>query len=187
MGGAFLIQNKMACNLTSGRTEPCLDSVGGIKKAIFIDFIEDPFTILAGQATAINAGVTEVFEYGLRTDNNTFSESMVGDKNTGTSVNTQTIEMRLVKQGYETSNEIKLMASGRPVIVLVGYDGSYKIAGLSEGCDLTGSNIQSGGAKGDFNGYDLTFGATETELAPYLDAATITALEALVSNTNIAA
>lgn len=175
----------MACNLTSGRTEPCKDSVGGIKKAIFLDYVEDAFTVSSGQATAINAEVTEVFEYELRSDNNTFSESLVSDKNTGTTVNTQTAEVRLKKQDYQSSNEVKLMASGRPIIVLIGYDGSYKVMGRDEGCDLTGSNIQSGGAKTDFNGYDLTFTAMETELAPYLDAATIAALEALVSNTNI--
>lgn len=176
----------MSCNLTSGRTEPCKDSVGGIKKAILIDYVESAFTVSAGQATGISGDVTEVFAYDLRSDNNTFVESIVSDKNTGTTVNTQTVEMRLKKQGYASANEVKLMAYSRPIIVLVGYDGSYKIVGHSEGCDLTGSNIQSGGAKTDFNGYDLTFTATETELAPYLDATTISALEALVSNTNIA-
>ena len=56
----------MACNLTSGRTEPCKDAVGGVKKAILCDYVEAPFTVSAGQATAINAGVTEVFQYDLR-------------------------------------------------------------------------------------------------------------------------
>ena len=28
----------MACNLTSGRTEPCKDSVGGLTKVYFVDF-----------------------------------------------------------------------------------------------------------------------------------------------------
>lgn len=175
----------MACNLTSGRAEPCKDSVGGIKKAILFDYVEAPFTLTSGQATGINAAVTEVFEFDLRSDNNTFTESIVSDKNTGTTVNTQTAEIRLKKQNYQTSNEIKIMASGRPIIILVGYDGSYKVMGYSEGCDLTGSNIQSGGVKTDFNGYDLTFTAMETELAPYLDSATVTALDALVSNTTI--
>ena len=176
----------MACALTSGRTEPCKDAVGGIKKAIFLDYVENAFTVVAGEATAVNVAVTEVFEYELRADNNTFTESIVSDKNTGTTVNTQTAEIRLKKQTLESANEIKLMAYGRPIIIFVGYDNSYKVMGLSEGSDLTGSNIQSGGVKTDFNGYDLTFTAMETSLAPYLDAATITAVEALVSNTNIA-
>lgn len=176
----------MSCNLTSGRTEPCKDSVGGIKKAIFLDYIENAFTVAAGEVTGISGDVSEVFAYELRADNNTFTESLVSDRNTGVTINTQTSEVRLKKQTYASATEIKLMASGRPIIVIVGYDGSYKVMGITEGCDLTGSSIQSGGAKADFNGYDLTFTATETDLAPYLDQTTITALEALVSNTNIA-
>ena len=177
----------MACALTTGRTEPCKDAIGGLKKAYFLDYVEDSFTVVAGEATAVNVAVTEVFEYPLRATNNTFTEALVSDKNTGTTVNTQTLEVRLKKQDAATSNEIKLMAHGRPVIIIVGNDGAHKVIGISEGSDLTGSNIQSGGARADFNGYDLTFTAEEVELAPILDSATVTAIEALVSITNITA
>lgn len=177
----------MACNLTTGRTEPCKDAIGGLKKAYFLDYVEDSFTITAGEAAAINVAVTEVFEYPLRATNNTFSEAVVSDKNTGTTVNTQTLEVRLKKQDSATSKEINLMAHGRPVIVVVGNDGAHRVMGISEGCDLTGSNIQSGGARADFSGYDLTFTAEEVLLAPVVDAATVTALEALISITNIEA
>lgn len=176
----------MACSITSGRLEPCKDSAGGIKKVIAMDYIEDAFTVAAGQATAINIAITEVFEYALRANENVFNQVVVTDKNTGTTVNTETLTIRLKKQDFATSNQIKLMAHGRPIFVVVGYDGSYKVAGHTEGMDLTDSNIQSGGARADFNGYDLTFTAEELELAPHLDAATITALNALVSATNIA-
>lgn len=169
----------MACALTAGRTEPCKDTVGGIKSVWMFDYIEDPFTVSAGQATAINVGVTEVFKYDLRADNNTFTESIVSDKNTGVTLNTQTLELRLKKQDYTTSAEIKLLANARPIIVIEGYDGTYKAMGITDGCDLTASNIQSGGAKTDFNGYDLTFTAEETSLAPMLDSTTVTALVAL--------
>lgn len=175
----------MPCAFTSGRTEPCKDTIGGLRAAWFIDYIESPFTVSGGQATAINAGITEVFKYDLRADNNTFSESFVSDRNTGVTLNTQTLELRLKKQDYSTSAEIKLLANARPIIVIQGYDGTYKAVGITDGCDLTGSNIQSGGSKSDFNGYDLTFTAEEAALAPFLDSATITALEALESATLI--
>ena len=181
----FLIYKNMACALTSGRTEPCKDSVGGLKKAYFMDYVDSAFTVSAGEATAIAVGVSEVFEYPLRATNNTFTESIVTSKDAGTTVNTQTLEVRLKKQDAATSNQVKIMAHGRPVIVIVGNDGTHKVVGISEGCDLTGSNIQSGGSRADFSGYDLTFTAEEIELAPSLDALTITALEALVSATNI--
>lgn len=181
----FLIQKNMACALTTGRTEPCKDGVGGLKKALFLDYIEAPFTVSNGAATAMNVGITEVFEYPLRATNNTFTESLVTSKDSGTTVNTQTLEVRLKKQDAATSNEIKLMAYARPIIVVVDNAGQYRAMGISEGCDLTGSNIQSGGARADFSGYDLTFTAEEVLLAPILDASTVTAIEAVVSATNI--
>jgi len=176
----------MACVLTSGRSEPCKDSAGGIKKAYFIDFLADAFTISAGQVTAIAVGVTEAFGYELRANNNKFNESLITDKNTGSRMNTQTLELRLIKQTQASAQEIMLLSAARPYIVVVGNDGSHKLMGASEGCDLTASNIDSGNARLDFNGYDLTFTAEELLLAPYLDASTITALEALESATVIA-
>lgn len=175
----------MACALTTGRTEPCKDAIGGLKKAYFVDYLESSFTVSAGQATAMNVALTEAFEFALRANNNTFTESVVSDKNTGTTVNTQTLEVRLKKQDAATSAEIALMAKARPIIIVVGNDNVHKVMGISEGCDLTGSNIQSGGARADFNGYDLTFTAEEVALAPILDSSTVTALEAVVSATEI--
>lgn len=176
----------MACVLTTGRSEPCKDSVGGLLKAYFLDYRENSFTVSAGQGTAMNVAVTQVFEWTLKPDNNTFTEVVTSDKNTGTTSVEQTFEGRFIKQNYQTASEVMLMAYARPIIVLVGHDGSHKVMGITEGCDLTNSNIQSGGTKKDFNGYDLTFTAEELRLAPYLDGATVTALEAVVSATTIA-
>lgn len=175
----------MACNITSNRTEPCKDSLGGNKKAFFINYIEDAFTVTAGEATAINVAVTDVFQYDLRADGNTAVESPVSNKNTGTTVNTQTITLALKKQDKDTSLEVDLMAKGRPIIVMQDRNGNYKAFGISEGMDLTASDINSGGAQSDFNGYNLTFTAMEGSLAPFLDSETITALEGLVSETTI--
>lgn len=175
----------MLCALTSGRTEPCKDIQGGVKKIILLDYAETNFTVSGHQATAIAVGITEVFEYITRANENTFSESMVSDKNNGTTTNTQTLQVRLKKQTYQSAAELLLVAHQRPIIVVVDYNGNYQVMGRTEGSDLTASNIQSGGAKGDFNGYDLTFTAEEAQFAPFLDSSTITALEALVSSTNV--
>ncbi len=175
----------MSCDLTSGRKEPCKNLQGGLKTAIFIDYKPDAFTVANGQATAINPTVTVAYAWPLRSNNNNLSEAMVSDRNTGTTVNTQTTNLRFKKQDYQTSNEIKLMAYARPIIVAEQTSGRHILIGRSEGNDLTGSNIQTGGAKSDFNGYDLTFTAEEMDLAPELDAATVTALKGIISATVI--
>ena len=121
------------------------------------------------------------FKYDLRADGNTFGQATVSDKNAGTTVTTQTITLALKKLDKDSSLQVDLMAKGRPIVVIQDRNDNYLLAGLSEGCDLTGSDINSGGARADFNGYNLTFEAQEGSLAPFLDAATITALQTLVS------
>ena len=174
----------MACVLTSGRTEPCKDSIGGNKNAFFLDFVEDSFTIVAGEATAINAAVTVVYQYVLNSTGNTFNTTLTADNDAGTTVYEQALALSLKKQTKASATEIHLLAKARPVCVVEDRNGNYRIAGLSDGLTATG-DITSGGAKTEINGYNLTFAATETEPAPYLDSATVTALLALVSATNV--
>ena len=174
----------MACNLTSGRTEPCRDAIGGLKAIYLLDFVEDSFTIVSGEATAINAAVTEVFEYELLADGNTFVETFTADQNNGTSIYEQVLTVALKKQTKESADELALIVKSRPVCVVKFRDGRYVVQGISDGTVATG-DVQSGGAKADFNGYNLTLTATEVLPAPTLDATTVTALEAIISANNV--
>lgn len=174
----------MSCLITKGRTEPCKDAIGGLKAAYFLNFQEDAFTITAGEATAIDIGVTEVFKYELLADGNTLVENITSDQNNGTTIFEQVLTLALKKITAATAVEVNALAKGRPIIVVQDRMGNYKIVGISDGTVLTGDS-NSGGAKADFNGYNLTFTATETDPAPTLDSATVTALLALVSATNI--
>lgn len=174
----------MACALTSGRTEPCRDAIGGIKAIYLADYLEDAFTIAAGEATAIDVGLTEVFKYDLLADGNTFVETFTSDQNNGTSVYEQVLTVALKKQTLASANELALIVKSRPLVVIKFRDGRHVIQGVSDGTVATG-DVQSGGAKADFNGYNLTLTSTEVLPAPSLDSATLTALEALVSATNV--
>lgn len=174
----------MACKITKGRSEPCKNNIGGIRMAYAINYVPDAFTITNGVATAISVEVDEVYPFELRSDSNTLVESVVADRNNGTRVNTQTLTLALKKQDSETALQVDLMAEGRPIFVVKDANNQYRVVGLSEGMDLSGSDINSGGARADFNGYNLTFTAYEGTLAPYLDEDTITALLALVVDPN---
>lgn len=174
----------MACVLTSGRTEPCRDAIGGLKAAYFLDFLEDAFTITAGEATAIDIGVTDVYKYELLADGNTLEETFTADMNNGTSVYEQVLTLALKKQTKASANELALIVKARPIVVVQDRMNNYRIVGISDGTVATGS-IVSGGAKADFNGYNLTLTATEVLPAPTLDSATVTALLALVSATDV--
>jgi len=174
----------MACLLTSGRTEPCRDAVGGLKNLYLIDFLEDAFTVTSGEVTAIDVGVTNAYKYQLNADGNTLVETFNTDNNAGTSTVEQVLTLVLKKQTKESAVELGLLLKARPIAIVEDRLGNFKAVGIEDGTIVTG-DAQSGGAKADFNGYNLTLTATDTAPAPYLDSATQTALLALVSATNV--
>lgn len=175
----------MACLLTSGRTEPCSDAIGGLKAIYLMNYIEDSFTVTNVEATAVNVAITEVFKYDLLADGNTYNEPFTQDISAGTSTYEQALVVALKKQTMESARELALIVKSRPIVVVRDRMDNYKVVGISDGTSTTG-DIISGGTKAEFSGYNLTFNATETEPSPFLDSATVTAFEALVSATNIA-
>ena len=169
----------MACDITKGRAKQCKDGIGGTSLLYLFNFEEDPFTVVAGEATAINVLITTVFKYELQGDGHILDENMVSARNEGTSLNTQTITTILQKIDASTSAEMNLVAAGIPQAVVKDRNGNHFAVGITDGIDFT-IVANTGSAKGDLNGYTLTGVSTEQNLAPILDSATVTALEALV-------
>ena len=169
----------MACDLTAGRAKKCKESLGGNAVLFLYNFIADPFTIVGGEATAINVGLTVVYEYPLEGDLNTLLESMAGDRNTGTGVNTQTLTVSLKQIDFATGVQMNLLAKGYPMAVVKDRNGIYHAIGIDDGIDFVVEQ-NTGGVKTDFNGYTLTGISTTSALSPKLDAATITAFLALL-------
>lgn len=169
----------MACDITVGRARVCKDGLGGNSKLYLYNEQEDPFTVVAGEATAINAAITVVYEFDLEGDGNTLVQSLVPDRNTGSTVNTQTLTVVLKKINAATSVNLNLLAYGFPGAVVKDRNGNYHAVGIDDGIDFTIESA-TGGAKSDMNGYTLTGVSTTGSLAPILDSATVTALLALV-------
>jgi len=169
----------MACDITAGRVRACKQLLGGTSKLYLFNYLEDPFTVLAGEATAVNAALTTVYEYDILGDTNTFVENMVSDRNTGVTVNTQTLTIFLGGLDATTSVQMNLLAYGTPQAVIRDRNGVYHAVGISEGIDFTVDST-TGGASTDANGYTLTGVSTEVALSPKLDSATVTAFLALV-------
>ena len=169
----------MSCDIASGRVRPCKQSLGGLGKLFLFNYVENPFTVVNGVATAINADLTTVFEYEIEGDGNNVGESLVPDRNTGTSVNTQTTTIVLKKIDATSSAQLNLLAYGFPMAVVKDRNGVYHAIGIDDGIDFT--VVQStGGAKTELNGYTLTGVSTTGALSPKLDGDTVTAFLALV-------
>jgi hypothetical protein len=170
----------MACDITIGRDRACKDGLGGNSTLYLYNELADAFTVLNGEATAMNVLLTAAFAFPLEGDGNTLEQSMVSDRNTGTKVNTQTLTVMLKNMDAATSAEFNLLAAGYPQAVVVDRNGNHHAIGLDDGIDFT-VLASTGGAKTDMNGYTLTGVATTTDIAPLLDDATVAEFEAVVS------
>jgi len=169
----------MACDITAGRSRGCKNSIGGVGEFYPFNFVENPFTIVNGVCTAINPLLTEAFRYELEGDGNNVAESLVSDRNTGTSLNTQTTTLVLKKIDATSSAQLNLLAYGFPMAVVKDRNGIYHAVGIDDGIDFTVAQT-TGGAKGELNGYTLTGVSTTGALSPKLDSATVTAFLALL-------
>lgn len=168
------------CDITAGRSKPCKSHIGGATKLYLFNYLEKPFTLVDGEATAMNVLLTEAFEYDLTGDGQVLAENMVSDRSAGTTVNTQTITA--ITQGLDaaTSNELKLVAYGRVSAIVKSNDGNYHLVGDTDGVDFT-VDATTGTTQAEFNGYTLTGVSIENKLSPILDSATVTAFEAVVA------
>ena len=79
---------------------------------------------------------------------------------------------RLKKQDLATQSQLKLLAYGRPLVVVEDYNGNFRMAGFENGAEVV-VNTASGAAMGDLNGYNITFTGTEKEPASFIDATII--------------
>lgn len=173
------------CGLTAGRNEVCKESVGGLQGVYFINYATGSFTKDAsGQVTALPSGST-LYYYQLK-GTSAYTETVNTSRENGTTFFSQQTTLNLKKLTNEMTTQLKLMAYGRPQIILWTLNGEALLAGEKEGCDVTAGTIQTGGALGDLFGYSVTFDGMEKEPAAFLSGSTVSsALGGLTQNFTI--
>lgn len=160
----------MACALSLGRIEPCKDVVGGITAVYFLNYQELTVTYDVTNTDAIDtlgSGLT-AYKYELK-GNSSFEQTVTSSRDTGTTFFDQNLNLTLHKLSKQSNKEIKLMAYGRPIVIVEDYNGNYFVAGLENGCEVTGGTIVTGAAMGDLSGYTLTLNGQEQVPANFLD------------------
>jgi hypothetical protein len=163
----------MACLLTQGRQEVCKESVGGLQGAYFINFTTGSFTKNgAGEVTALPSGST-VYYYELK-GNSSYTETVNTSRDNGTTFFSQELLLNLKKLTNEMTTQLKLMAYGRPQIVIWTNNGDALLVGEKEGADVTAGTISTGAAMGDLYGYSVTFTGQERLPAAFLSGSTTT-------------
>ena len=170
----------MACLLTHGREEVCKEFVGGIKAVYFI-----PYGVLgaitygttdASDKISTIAGTLSLYKYELK-GANSFEQTITSSRENGTTFAEQTLTFTIKGLDATTTKQMKLLAWGRPHVVIKTNANNFFIAGLNHGMDVTTGLISSGTAMGDLNGYTMTLVGQESipanhlsVTAPYTDA-----------------
>ena len=161
----------MSCNIAAGRKTACKKGLGGQSFLYLFDKPVDTesFTLSADFSTTagVNLAADSVFAFPLEGDNNSLEQSMVGDRNTGTRVNTQTLVASLKRMDAASHAQLNLLVAGYPQAVVVDRLGNHHVLGFDDGIDFT-VVASTGSAKADMNGYTLTGVATEPFLGPIL-------------------
>lgn len=163
----------MACNLSQGRQEVCKESIGGLAGVYFINFTTGSFTKNGvGEVTALPSGST-VYYYELK-GSSAYTETVNTSRENGTTFFSQELVLNLKKLTNEMTTQLKLMAYGRPQVVVWTMNGEALLVGEREGADVTAGTIQTGGAMGDLYGYSVTLTGQEQLPAAFISGSTTT-------------
>jgi len=171
----------MACLLTHGRAEVCKEFVGGIKSIYFINY-DTMGTITFNTAVDLEdeidtiAGAFTLFKYDLK-GANSFEQKVTSSRENGTTFVEQTLTSTIKGLDATTTKQMKLLAYGRPHVVIKTNANNFFIAGLQHGMDVTTGLVSNGTAMGDLNGYTITLVGQEaipanhlSVTSPYTDA-----------------
>jgi hypothetical protein len=170
----------MACLISKGKLLGCKDQRGGYKNIYFANYDDYAFVIAAHQVTSLGT-LDEVFKYEVKATTNTLTETGTSSQDNGTFLNAQALAVTLPKLGADLQGQVQLICAGRPLVFVEDYNGNIMLVGAANGTMANCTKV-TGGAGADLSGYTLTITGEESNLSPFLDATTKTALAALVSD-----
>ena len=160
----------MACDLTLGRKEVCKDSVGGLKNVYFVNFGDATGYTYNGTNTDVIddvAGTPTAYKYELK-GTNSLEQTITSSRENGTTFFDQSLKLQLKKLTPKDHKEIKLLAYGRPQVIVEDNNGNFFYCGLEHGMDVTGGTIVTGTAMGDLSGYTLELKGMEKVPANFI-------------------
>jgi hypothetical protein len=178
----------MSCDIANGRLEACKDAISGLLNIYFINYGDlntlSSSVVFDGDdqiTTWYTATQINLYKYELKGANG-FEQTIQTSRDNGTTFFDQVLTIQLKKQDAVTHKNVKLLAYGRPRIVVETRDHQFFLAGYDQGCDVTAGTVSSGTAMGDFNGYNLTFTGMEKSPAYFIDCADEAGLKAIFTD-----
>ena len=164
----------MACTLTAGRLLKCKDKIGGIK-TIFIGTHSDFTTGITTGGTNGEISVlptATIYRYELSKGVGDFVETITANIENATVFWQQVVNISLHQITAADRAELENVSRGRLAIFVLDNNDNLFLIGRFDSAEVTGGTTVTGKAKGDLNGYTMTFTADEKEPARLCDAYT---------------
>jgi len=164
----------MACELTAGFQLDCKDTIGGIK-AIYLQqhsLFLSGVTIDAGSEEVSALPEEDVYKYICPKHTGSFSEEVASSVENGTIYYTQTVTATFFKLTAPRRKQLELVAKNRLVVFVQDNNDNIWMVGRMDGAEVTAMTTATGVAKGDLNGYTITFTAEEAHKAYRLESFT---------------
>jgi hypothetical protein len=171
----------MACELiTHGYADDCQSNVGGIKALYIFNY-----GVLGTQPTAnygsgdtidqlnlvtLNPQTSIIYKYELK-GANSFEQTITSSRENGTTFVDQTLTFTTKGLTATQTKQMKLLAWGRPTIMIQTFSNKFLIAGLENGMDVETTLITNGTAMGDLVGFTITMKGQEIIPANFVDIA----------------
>jgi hypothetical protein len=173
----------MPCDISLGRIEPCKTSTGGLKAVYFVNWADATgYTYDATDTDVIDAvaGTPSAYKYELK-GTSSFEKTITSSRENGTTFFEQTLNVMLKKLSIADHKQIKLLAYGRPQVIVEDNNGNFFYAGLQHGMEVSGGTIVTGAAMGDMSGYTLVLTGQEPVPANFMGTSLTTAGFTIVS------
>lgn len=157
----------MSCQITSGRSLPCRDSLGGIKNIYILSGSVAGTTAASGAISDIS-GSGIFYKFSLEKGVGSWTETPTPSLENGTIFYGEAVEVSFHKMDAALRNQVKVLAENTTMRIVVeteqastDYSGRFFYIGENRGCYLTAGSGATGVALGDANAYSLTLSAEE--------------------------
>jgi hypothetical protein len=149
----------MSCGITSGRSNPCLNSIGGLNNIYLFTYVNyRNFQIQVDDNVLVSYPNTTIYKYELRADANTFNtdlESNADGISYNQNANFQVIGLK------EDRVEINALLNKRIGCIVENRLGQFFTMGLYNGVTVKSVKATSGDGRNTFTGYTIALSAKE--------------------------
>ena len=161
----------MACELINhGYADDCQNNVGGIKAIYFLNYgvVKTQPSANYGAADltdqlntlTLTPAASTLYKYELK-GANTFEQTITSSRENGTTFVEQNLTFTTKGLTSVQTKMMKLLAWGRPTVIVQSFSNKFFLAGLENGMDVVTTTITNGTAMGDLVGYTVTMQGME--------------------------